>query len=103
MSRRIAPGLTVLQARARGAGFTLPELVVTIAIGGILLAMAASSYRNFILNSRRAATINELVGTLQFARGEPLKRGAMITVCPPANPTPAWPTRTAAGSCTSAS
>src|SRR5260221_8528707 len=101
MNRRIAPGLTVPQARVHAAGFTLPELVVTITIGGILLAMAASSYRNFILNSRRAATINELVGTLQFARGEALKRGTMITVCPSANPTAATPTCAAVASGTS--
>lgn len=62
-------------------GFTLVELVVTIAVGGILVALAVPSFRTFIQNSRLTAQTNSLVTSLDYARSEAIKRDAAVSVC----------------------
>ncbi len=62
-------------------GFTLIELMVVLAIGAILLSLAVPSFRSTIQNNRISTQANELVSTLQLARGEAIKRGRTITVC----------------------
>ena len=68
-------------SRAQG-GFTLIELMVTIGIAGIFLALAAPSMTTIIKNNRLQASVSSFVGDLQFARSEAIKRGQNVTVCP---------------------
>lgn len=63
------------------AGFTLIELVVTIAIAGILLALAVPSFREITLNNQRASMTNELVSALNFARGQALALRRPVVMC----------------------
>ena len=51
------------------------------AIVAILFAIAIPSYRYLTTSYRMSAEINNLVGDLQFARGEALKEGNGVTVC----------------------
>lgn len=62
-------------------GFTLVELLVVLAVGSILLAIAVPGYGFLVNTSRVAAVTNNLVSTLQLARSEAIKRGMRITVC----------------------
>lgn len=66
-------------------GFTLVELVVVMAVGAILLAIAVPGYAFLLNSSRLAAVTNDLVTTLHLARSEAIKRGARVTVCMTAN------------------
>jgi len=62
-------------------GFTLIELLITVAIVVIGLAIAVPSFREIILNNRQAIQINELLGSLNLARAEAVKRGLRTAVC----------------------
>jgi type IV fimbrial biogenesis protein FimT len=68
-------------------GFTLIELMVTLVVLGVLLAMGVPSFADLIRNSRSQAATNELVLALNAARVEAVKRGARVSLCPSVNGT----------------
>jgi type IV fimbrial biogenesis protein FimT len=66
---------------ARIAGFTLIEILMTIAVAGIIVVLAMPSFRYVTVSNRIAGEINGLLGDLQFARAEAIKEGQTVTVC----------------------
>lgn len=62
-------------------GFTLIELIVTLAIAAILVNVAVPSMKTMIDNNRLTAATNRLVGALGYARSEAVKQGAIVTIC----------------------
>lgn len=67
-------------------GFTLLELLVAVAIAGILLGVGVPSFANAIKESRISTQYNAMVGSLYLARSEAVKGAADITVCPRSAP-----------------
>ena len=67
-------------------GVTLVELMVTIAVAAILLAVAVPGFRNLIVSNRLTATTNAFVAALNLARIEAVKRNARVTLCKTADP-----------------
>ncbi len=63
-------------------GFTLVELMVTLIVSSILLAVGVPSFVGMIRNNRTATMANEMVATLNLARSEAVKRGLQVTVRP---------------------
>lgn len=68
-------------------GLTLVELMVTLAIAGILIASAAPSFTESIRNTRMVTQVNELHAALSLARSEAVKRNIGVTVCRSSNGT----------------
>jgi type IV fimbrial biogenesis protein FimT len=62
-------------------GMTLPEVMITLAIMGILLAMALPSMRAFVIQNRLAAETRLFIAALTLARNEAIKRGRAVLVC----------------------
>jgi type IV fimbrial biogenesis protein FimT len=62
-------------------GFSLIELMVTIAVLAIVLSIAAPSFQAFVRNNRMTSVANELVSALNLARSEAVRRGKTVTVC----------------------
>ena len=68
-------------------GFTLTELMVALAILAVLLAIAAPSYRDFVVDSRMNGEANEFLTMLNFTRSEAVKRNGTVSMCSSANGT----------------
>ena len=81
------------------AGFTLLELMVVIAIAGILMAVAIPAMRDFIRNGRITAAANDVMAALHFTRSEAIKRRQPVTLCTSANSMQANNTANAAATC----
>ena len=69
------------------SGFTLIEMLMTVAVGAILLMIGIPSFRYVTNSNRIAAEINGLLGDMQFARSEAVKEGRPVTVCVSSNST----------------
>jgi type IV fimbrial biogenesis protein FimT len=69
------------------SGFTLLELMMTVSIAAILLAIGVPSFKYVTSANRASSEINGLLGDLQFARGEAIKEGQTVTICASTNGT----------------
>jgi type IV fimbrial biogenesis protein FimT len=58
------------------AGFTLIELIVTMAVAGILASVAIPSFKTTIQNNRLATQSNDLLGALLYARSQAVNGGS---------------------------
>jgi len=65
----------------RTLGFTVIEIVVTLAVSLTLISLAYPSFRTLTQNSRMAAQINDLIADLNYTRSEAIKRRAAVTIC----------------------
>ena len=66
----------------RAHGFTLVELLVTLTVAAILLAVGVPSFKNFIASQRVKSATTELVSAMLIARSEAVKRRGTVTVAP---------------------
>jgi type IV fimbrial biogenesis protein FimT len=84
-----------MNGRPRARGFTLMELMVVLALGAVILSLGVPSFNQFQQNSRITGLANDMLGGVQSARSEAIKRQVPVAVCPSDDPTAANATCTA--------
>jgi type IV fimbrial biogenesis protein FimT len=65
--------------------FTLIELLITIVVATILVALAVPAFNNFVQNNRITAQVNELITAMTLVRSEAIKRKQTISICSSSN------------------
>ena len=78
---RLCQSVTYLSKARASRGFTLVELMVTVAVFAIVAAMAAPAMQAMVTASRLNGASEELVTALQLARSEAIRRNARVMVC----------------------
>jgi type IV fimbrial biogenesis protein FimT len=78
-------------------GFSMIEVIVTMAIAAILLSIAVPSYQTAVQNNRRTTSTNELATAFQLARNTAISQRVTVTVCKSNTITAATPTCSTGG------
>lgn len=66
-------------------GFTLLELIVTVAVAAVLLALAVPSFQNMIASNALSTASNDFVSALNLARMQAIKGSGEVLFCGQAN------------------
>jgi type IV fimbrial biogenesis protein FimT len=66
----------------RAAGFSLPELLFTLALAAGLAAWAVPAFGDLRLDTARTAEVNRFVQAVHLARSEAIKRNGVVSLCP---------------------
>ena len=65
----------------RGSGISFLELLVVVAVTGLLLSTGVPGFLALVQDNRRAAAVNRLVHAFHLARGEAIKRARYVSLC----------------------
>lgn len=65
----------------RQGGFTMAELLTTLALTGITASLAVPSLQSVMRESRQADAANAIIASLHSARSGALTRNTIVTIC----------------------
>ncbi|HZD51804.1 MAG TPA: GspH/FimT family pseudopilin [Woeseiaceae bacterium] len=77
--------------RPTQSGFTLYELLITLLVVGVILAIGVPNLSGFTKNSRVTGVTNDLHGSFLLARSEAARAKQNVTICASSNPFAAEP------------
>ncbi|MGY0611125.1 GspH/FimT family pseudopilin [Luteimonas sp. A501] len=77
--------------RNRLSGFSLIELMITIAVLAVLLAIGLPSFQGSMRSNRVATGTNELIASMSLARSEAIRSPGGAALCPSSNGTTCLP------------
>lgn len=64
------------------SGFTLVELMITLAVVAIVVTVAVPAWSDFVSRNRLATANNTLVTALNVARSEAARENGNVSICP---------------------
>lgn len=70
---------------ASSRGFTLIELMIAIALTGLLLSMAVPALDQFTTSARQTSAINDFVASMHLARSTAVTTNFRTTICASSN------------------
>lgn len=76
------PSLTNRLGGSAADGFTLIELMISLAVFSILIMIATPSFNGTIVRTRLQAQGSTLVTDVMLARSEAVRRSSPVTICP---------------------
>lgn len=71
----------VVRSTRRLGGFTLVELMATVAVLGVLAVVAVPAMQGLVNGNRLRATSGELQAAIQIAKTEAVRRNVPVTLC----------------------
>jgi type IV fimbrial biogenesis protein FimT len=66
---------------SRSMGFTIMELMLTIAVAAVLFGIAVPYMGDFVKNGRIKSSMYDMLNAINVARSEAVKRKATVTLC----------------------
>lgn len=66
--------------RRKSSGFTIIELMIVVALVAIIAAIAVPGFQGLIESNRFKSTTNNVIGILNYARSEAVRRGEPVAV-----------------------
>jgi len=80
----------MLKLPAPGRGFTLIEVMITLVVLGVLIALGAPSFSDWTRNQQIRSASEAILNGLQVARGEAVRRNLLVQFQLTSLPTSAW-------------
>ena len=76
---RVTPAATGW-CRRLPRGFTVVELMISLAIAAVLIGIALPAFNNFVAQQRLTTYTNDLVAAIAYARSEAARLGGVVSV-----------------------
>ena len=71
-----------IPARQRSAGYTLPELISSMAVAAVLCGLSVPGMTGMMLDTRAKTAAIDVYSTMVYARSEAIKRNVNVDVIP---------------------